>query len=138
VKLSAGQRQRVSIARTILANPRILIFDEATSNLDAESEAYIQEGLAYLIRDRTTIVIAHRLSTIRLADQILVLKDGAIVERGSHESLYATEGTYFDLYRKQRHSGFGISLHGNESDVPQMERMTRTRYSLPLADTVKG
>jgi subfamily B ATP-binding cassette protein MsbA len=101
VKLSGGQRQRVSIARAILADPRILILDEATSSLDSESEALIQEGLAYLMKGRTTFVIAHRLSTIRRADQILVVEDGRILERGTHESLYALRGRYYDLYTKQ-------------------------------------
>jgi subfamily B ATP-binding cassette protein MsbA len=101
VKLSGGQKQRVSIARAILADPRILILDEATSSLDSESEALIQEGLSYLMKGRTTFVIAHRLSTIRRADQILVVEAGRIVERGTHESLYAERGRYFDLYTKQ-------------------------------------
>ncbi len=108
VKLSGGQRQRVSIARALLANPRILILDEATSSLDSESEALIQEGLSYLMRGRTTFVIAHRLSTVRRADQILVLEAGRIIERGSHESLYAAGGRYFELYTKQ---------HGVESNL---------------------
>jgi ABC-type multidrug transport system fused ATPase/permease subunit len=101
VKLSGGQKQRVSIARAILADPRILILDEATSSLDSESEALIQEGLRYLMRGRTTFVIAHRLSTIRRADQILVVEAGRINERGNHESLYAAGGRYYELYTKQ-------------------------------------
>ena len=101
VKLSGGQRQRISIARALLADPRILILDEATSSLDSESEALIQEGLAYLMKGRTTFVIAHRLSTIRRADQILVVEGGRIVERGSHASLYADGGRYYDLYTRQ-------------------------------------
>jgi len=101
VKLSGGQRQRVSIARAILADPRVLILDEATSSLDSESEAFIQQGLRYLMRGRTTFVIAHRLSTVRQADQILVLDAGQLVERGTHESLYASRGRYYDLYTKQ-------------------------------------
>ena len=101
VKLSGGQKQRVSIARAILADPRILILDEATSSLDSESEALIQEGLRYLMRGRTTFVIAHRLSTIRRADQILVIEAGRIIERGTHSSLYAAGGRYYDLYTKQ-------------------------------------
>jgi ABC-type multidrug transport system fused ATPase/permease subunit len=101
VKLSGGQRQRVAIARAILADPRILILDEATSSLDTESEAMIQEGLAALMAGRTTFVIAHRLSTIRGADQILVLEQGEIVERGTHSELLSQRGRYFDLYTRQ-------------------------------------
>src|SRR5882762_9295458 len=101
VKLSGGQKQRVSIARAILADPRILILDEATSSLDSESEALIQEGLRFLMRGRTTFVIAHRLSTIRRAEQILVVEAGHVIERGTHESLYALGGRYYDLYTKQ-------------------------------------
>ncbi|MFV9550717.1 ABC transporter ATP-binding protein [Algibacter sp. PT7-4] len=101
VKLSGGQRQRLAIARAILANPKIIILDEATSNLDTESEALIQKSLNELVKDRTTIVIAHRLSTIRKADQILVIEDGHIVERGTHDELIALNGRYFDLYTYQ-------------------------------------
>jgi ABC-type multidrug transport system fused ATPase/permease subunit len=102
VKLSGGQRQRISIARAILAEPRILILDEATSSLDSESEQMIQHGLSYLMQGRTTFVIAHRLSTIRRADQILVMEQGQIVERGTHEQLYAAQGRYHDLYTRQQ------------------------------------
>jgi subfamily B ATP-binding cassette protein MsbA len=101
VKLSGGQRQRVSIARALLADPKILILDEATSNLDTESEAYIQESLGRLMSGRTTLVIAHRLSTIRRAHQILVVEDGRIVERGTHDELIAKEGRYHQLYTYQ-------------------------------------
>src|SRR5260221_3161854 len=101
IKQSVGQKQRVSIARAILADPRILILDEATSSLDSESEALIQEGLAYLMRGRTTFVIAHRLSTIRRAEQILVVEKGRIVERGGHAALYARNGRYYEMYTKQ-------------------------------------
>ncbi|NGX84018.1 ABC transporter ATP-binding protein [Aequorivita sp. KMM 9714] len=101
VKLSGGQRQRLAIARAILANPKIIILDEATSSLDTQSEALIQKSLAELIKDRTTIVIAHRLSTIRKADQILVIEAGHIVERGTHEQLIAKEGRYYELYTYQ-------------------------------------
>jgi ABC-type multidrug transport system fused ATPase/permease subunit len=101
VKLSGGQRQRLAIARAILANPRIIILDEATSNLDTESEGFIQKSLSELMKDRTTIVIAHRLSTIRKADQILVIEGGQIAERGTHEELIAKQGRYYDLYTYQ-------------------------------------
>jgi ABC-type multidrug transport system fused ATPase/permease subunit len=101
VKLSGGQRQRVAIARALLANPRILFLDEATSNLDAESEMLIQESLAGLMQGRTTMVIAHRLSTIRRADQILVIEGGVIVERGNHEELITKQGRYFQLFTYQ-------------------------------------
>jgi subfamily B ATP-binding cassette protein MsbA len=101
IKLSGGQRQRVAIARAILANPRILILDEATSNLDTESEMYIQESLTELMKSRTTIVIAHRLSTIRKADQILVIEEGKIVEQGTHDELINKRGRYFKLYTYQ-------------------------------------
>jgi len=101
VKLSGGQQQRIAIARAILANPKILILDEATSNLDMESEAFIQQSLKELMKGRTTFVIAHRLSTIRQADQILVVEKGEIVERGKHEELIEKEGRYFDLYTYQ-------------------------------------
>lgn len=101
VKLSGGQRQRISIARALLAKPKIVILDEATSNLDTQSEAFIQKSLTVLMKDRTTFVIAHRLSTIKKADQILVIEDGIIVERGKHEKLINAKGRYFELYTYQ-------------------------------------
>src|SRR5207244_7282431 len=101
VKPAGGERQRVSIARAILADPRLLMLDEATSSLDSESEAAIQDGLRTLRRGRTTFVIAHRLSTIRSADQILVMEGGEIVERGTHTELLARRGRYRQLYDKQ-------------------------------------
>jgi subfamily B ATP-binding cassette protein MsbA len=101
VKLSGGQRQRVAIARAMLADPKILILDEATSNLDTESESLIQKSLNDLVKDRTTFVIAHRLSTIRQATEILVIEQGLIAERGTHAELIAKEGRYYDLYTYQ-------------------------------------
>lgn len=101
VKLSGGQRQRISIARAILANPKVIILDEATSNLDTESETFIQKSLHDLMKDRTTFVIAHRLSTIQQADQILVIEEGNIVEQGKHDELLVKKGRYFDLYTYQ-------------------------------------
>jgi len=117
VKLSGGQRQRLSIARAILADPRILILDEATSSLDSESEAMIQDGLNHLMQGRTTFVIAHRLSTIRKANQILVVEQGNIVERGTHDSLYAMGGRYFDLYTRQHGLETNLFLAPGEGDV---------------------
>ena len=117
VKLSGGQRQRLSIARAILADPRILILDEATSSLDSESEAMIQGGLSHLMKGRTTFVIAHRLSTIRRADQILVIEDGLIRERGTHEELYALEGRYRELYDKQHGLERNLFLAPGEGDL---------------------
>ena len=117
VKLSGGQRQRLSIARAILADPRILILDEATSSLDSESEQMIQQGLSYLMQGRTTFVIAHRLSTIRRADQILVVESGAILERGTHETLYALGGRYYDLYTRQHGLETNLFLAPGEGDA---------------------
>jgi subfamily B ATP-binding cassette protein MsbA len=117
VKLSGGQRQRLSIARALLANPRILILDEATSSLDSESEQMIQAGLAKLMEGRTTFVIAHRLSTIRRADQILVVEDGRIVERGNHDQLFAKEGRYYDLYTRQHGLEANLFLAPGEGDT---------------------
>lgn len=116
VKLSGGQRQRISIARAILADPRILILDEATSSLDSESEAMIQHGLGYLMQGRTTFVIAHRLSTIRRADQILVVERGKIVERGTHDSLYQLQNRYYDLYTRQYGLETNLFLAPGEGD----------------------
>jgi subfamily B ATP-binding cassette protein MsbA len=116
VKLSGGQKQRVSIARAILANPRILILDEATSSLDSESEAMIQRGLDYLMKGRTTFVIAHRLSTIRRANQILVVEEGLVAEQGTHEQLLAKRGRYFDLYTRQHELETNLFLAPGEGD----------------------
>ena len=117
VKLSGGQRQRISIARAILAEPRILILDEATSSLDSESEQMIQHGLSYLMQGRTTFVIAHRLSTIRRADQIMVMEQGKIVESGTHEELYAARGRYYDLYTRQHGVENNLFLAPGEGDA---------------------
>jgi ABC-type multidrug transport system fused ATPase/permease subunit len=121
VKLSGGQRQRISIARAILAEPRILILDEATSSLDSESESLIQAGLSYLMEGRTTFVIAHRLSTIRRADQILVMEQGRIIERGTHQQLYALQGRYYALYTTQHGLESNLFLAPGEGDVPPPE-----------------
>ena len=123
VRLSGGQRQRVAIARAILADPRILILDEATSSLDSESEALIQDGLKSLRVGRTTFVIAHRLSTIRSADQILVLEGGEIVERGTHEELIARAGRYRQLYDKQYRFEKDRFINPGEDFTPEPERV---------------
>ena len=142
VKLSGGQRQRVSIARAILADPAILILDEATSSLDSESEALIQEGLSYLMKGRTTFVIAHRLSTIRRADQILVVEGGRIVERGRHESLYALRGRYYDLYTRQHGVQTNLFLAPGEGEQPALEEEAaaagaRAAAGNPLSNAVR-
>lgn len=139
VKLSGGQRQRISIARAILAEPRILILDEATSSLDSESEQMIQQGLAYLMRGRTTFVIAHRLSTIRRADQILVVEQGEIAERGNHEELYAARGRYFELYTKQHGLESNLFLAPGESDHDDAPRVAPAKDTgdLGVADALR-
>lgn len=134
IKLSGGQKQRISIARAILADPRILILDEATSSLDSESEALIQEGLGYLMSGRTTFVIAHRLSTIRSANQILVMEAGRTIEQGTHESLYAARGRYYNLYVKQHGIESNLFLApgegGTEPERLQLNLRERTDNSL--------
>ena len=131
VKLSGGQRQRVAIARAILADPRILILDEATSSLDSESEAMIQDGLRALRRGRTTFVIAHRLSTIRSADQILVIEAGEIVERGAHEQLLAANGRYRQLYDKQYRFELDRFINPGEDFTPDPEQVSVTPVASP-------
>jgi len=133
VKLSGGQRQRLSIARAILADPRILILDEATSSLDSESEAMIQQGLSHLMRGRTTFVIAHRLSTIRRADQILVIEAGNIVERGTHPELYTLRGRYWDMYTRQHALDDNLFLAPGEGDaVPETAMASGPPREAPL------
>ena len=122
VKLSGGQRQRIAIARAILADPKLLILDEATSSLDSESEALIQDGLRKLRRGRTTFVIAHRLSTIRSADQILVIEAGEIVERGTHQELIAVGGRYKQLYDKQYNLERDQFINPGEDFTPEPEK----------------
>lgn len=138
VRLSGGQRQRVSIARALLADPRVLILDEATSSLDSESEALIQQGLAELLRGRTTFVIAHRLSTIRRADQILVVEGGLVVERGRHEELMAAGGRYAEMVSRQ--AGIGVELFAEPKDLEDGEEPVagRLRGSLSPFDLVRG
>ena len=121
VKLSGGQRQRVAIARAILADPRVLVLDEATSSLDSESEAYIQDGLRSLRQGRTTFVIAHRLSTIESADQILVMEEGRIIERGTHRELIAANGRYRQLYDKQYNIEHDQFINPGEDFLPVPE-----------------
>ena len=138
VKLSGGQRQRVSIARAILADPRILILDEATSSLDSESEALIQEGLKYLMHGRTTFVIAHRLSTIRRADQILVVEDGKIAERGTHDTLYDLKGRYWDLYTRQHGLEKNLFLAPGEGDsVPEEAAAAKPVREAGVSDAMR-
>jgi ABC-type multidrug transport system fused ATPase/permease subunit len=138
VKLSGGQRQRISIARAILAEPRILILDEATSSLDSESEQMIQQGLSYLMKGRTTFVIAHRLSTIRRADQILVMEQGQIVERGTHEQLYAARGRYYDLYTRQHGVEENLFLAPGEGDLPIVDTPANGNSGQPRNGDVKS
>jgi subfamily B ATP-binding cassette protein MsbA len=138
-RLSGGQRQRLAIARALLKNCPLLVLDEATSSLDAESELLVQDALSNLMRNRTTFVIAHRLSTIRRADQILVVEAGRIVERGTHASLYAAQGRYFDLYTKQHGVEANLFLSPGEGDkaLEPAEEETKADGSSSLSDAVR-
>ncbi len=138
VKLSGGQKQRVSIARAILADPRILILDEATSSLDSESEALIQQGLAFLMQGRTTFVIAHRLSTIRRSDQILVIENGRILESGNHEELFELHGRYWDLYTKQHGLEANLFLAPGEGDTVEEGNDGQPRPPRTAAFSIRG
>ena len=131
VKLSGGQRQRVAIARAVLADPRILILDEATSSLDSESEAMIQGALGELRKGRTTFVIAHRLSTIRSADQILVIEDGQVVERGDHSTLLAMGGRYRELHDRQYNFESNRFINPGEDFSPEPEKIVSDKTSGP-------
>jgi subfamily B ATP-binding cassette protein MsbA len=140
IKLSGGQKQRVSIARAVLADPRILILDEATSSLDSESEALIQEGLAHLMRGRTTVVIAHRLSTIRRADQILVIEGGRVTESGTHRALFERRGRYYEMYTKQHGVEANLFLAPGEgaSAAPPAEDAPAKGDALPSLTRLLG
>jgi ABC-type multidrug transport system fused ATPase/permease subunit len=138
VKLSGGQRQRISIARALLADPRILILDEATSSLDSESEAMIQQGLSHLMKGRTTFVIAHRLSTIRRADQILVVESGQIVERGPHDRLLEAKGRYYELYTRQHGLETNLFLAPGEGDRPPEEKESAPRAAPEPINPMRG
>src|SRR5262249_40450554 len=129
VKLSGGQRQRVAIARAVLADPTVLILDEATASLDSESEAMIQDGLKRLRQGRTTFVIAHRLSTIRSADQILVLEKGAVVERGTHAALMALDGRYRQLHDRQYRFEEDRFVNPGEDFTPEPEALPRPKVA---------
>ena len=137
VKLSGGQRQRVAIARAILADPRVLILDEATSSLDSESEALIQDGLHALRRGRTTFVIAHRLSTIRSADQILVLEAGEIVERGTHDELLTANGRYRQLHDKQYKIEKDRFVNPGEDFTPELPKAVAEPARRPAVGIVR-